>query len=326
LNATAANDHLTIYDNIGSNAACARFQNADTGTASTDGFQVGINASEEGVIWNLESNGILFGTAATQRMKIDGSGNVVIGDGSVAAGSGGSHVLAFQEGTTPSVVSSVPQLYAVQHANAIVELRGMDGAGNVNTLTPHNFSMLPPPDPSVELPWSYYSENPYIGVEQNVDLAGVVKAVEHLTGRQFVYSREMVPEKLQGWYANQMREKEQVEQARREEAMKEEIECPKEEALEPYPMTTRVSQTVQEVEYELDPASGQVIPKSVEKQVAQEVPTGQTGWRLKAGARLDPKTGKFYRHKTADEVTIEPYQIKDPPAWILERMQKHGRL
>ncbi len=88
----------------------------------------------------------------------------------------------------------------------------------------------------------------------------------------------------------------------------------------------KVEQTVQKTTYQLDAASGQLIAVVRDVIEVTEVATGQNAWRLKAGARLDAETGVFYRKKTAEEVEIEPYVVKDPPAWIMERMQAHGRI
>jgi hypothetical protein len=60
----------------------ANFQNSATGTAITDGFLIGINDSEDVVLSNYEATNMLFLTSATERMRIDSSGNVGIGTSS----------------------------------------------------------------------------------------------------------------------------------------------------------------------------------------------------------------------------------------------------
>ena len=62
--------------------AYASFQNSVTGTAFTDGFRIGIDDSENAVLQNLEATNMLFATSATERMRIDSSGNVGIGTSS----------------------------------------------------------------------------------------------------------------------------------------------------------------------------------------------------------------------------------------------------
>jgi hypothetical protein len=57
----------------------ANFQNSATGTAITDGFLIGINDSENVVLINYEATATAFFTSATERMRIDASGNVGVG-------------------------------------------------------------------------------------------------------------------------------------------------------------------------------------------------------------------------------------------------------
>jgi len=57
----------------------ANFQNSATGTAITDGFLIGIGDAEDAVLHNQEATNMIFSTSATERMRIDSSGNVGIG-------------------------------------------------------------------------------------------------------------------------------------------------------------------------------------------------------------------------------------------------------
>ena len=62
----------------------ANFQNSATGTAITDGFLIGIGDAEDAVLQNQEATNMIFSTSATERMRIDSSGNVGIGTSSPA--------------------------------------------------------------------------------------------------------------------------------------------------------------------------------------------------------------------------------------------------
>jgi hypothetical protein len=95
-----------------------------TGQAASSGFYVGLNASEEAMVWQTENNVIRFGTNNTERLRIDSSGRVgiknssmgslyaggddlVVGDGSeidqgitVFTGSTKQGIIAFADGFT----------------------------------------------------------------------------------------------------------------------------------------------------------------------------------------------------------------------------------
>lgn len=108
------------------------------------------------------------GNILTNRLAIEGTGGVRFYD-------------------VPSIPGAVASS-AVLYANG-GELIGKDAAGNTTTQTPHTFRLFEPADP---MAWSYYSYNEFTGEEINVDLYGAVKALEALTGRQFIY-RQALP-------------------------------------------------------------------------------------------------------------------------------------
>ena len=62
----------------------------------------------------------------------------------------------------------------------------MDGAGNVTSFSPHNFSLAPRSEP---MAWSYWSENRSVGRRINVDMLRVVRLVERLSGERLVYEQ-----------------------------------------------------------------------------------------------------------------------------------------
>lgn len=55
------------------------FQNTTTGTGSGDGFVIGINSGEQGIIYHTEAKPIRFGINNTYRLGIGSSGNLGIG-------------------------------------------------------------------------------------------------------------------------------------------------------------------------------------------------------------------------------------------------------
>lgn len=111
-----------------------------------------------------------------------------VGVGTTSFGTSAGYVLAIGNGTAPTTsITDGVQLYAEDVA-ASSELRVRDEAGNVTTLSPHNYSLFTP-DPSYELPWSFYSRNDKVGKEINVDMYGAIKAIEEMSGKQFIYVR-----------------------------------------------------------------------------------------------------------------------------------------
>lgn len=250
---------------------------------------------------------------------IDTNSNV--GIKTIAFGTSAAGVLGIANGTAPtSSPAGIVQLWSAV-VSSVQELRVRDGAGNITTLSPHNFSMFTP-DVTQVFPWSYYSKNAVIGKEMSVDMYGAIAALEKLTGKQFIYLNDLPADQIEDWDVQEATNKTTVEKQRLDKAMEKEVEVV--DAIESVPiMETRPSETLTEsvTTYALDAASGVVKPVVVTKPKTEQVDTGKTEFRLKAGVRLDEKTGVFWRHVHADEVPVEPYVPKEPPAWMKDRMK-----
>ena len=65
---------LAVYD---SSTPKIHLQNTSSGTLISDGFQLALSGTN-GYLWNYENGSMLFGTNATERMRIAASGNVLI--------------------------------------------------------------------------------------------------------------------------------------------------------------------------------------------------------------------------------------------------------
>tara|TARA_Y100001956_G_C4123374_1_gene188719 strand:+ start:397 stop:2940 length:2544 start_codon:yes stop_codon:yes gene_type:complete len=61
-----------------------KLTNATTGTAAGDGFEFGLNASEQVEFVHKESEAMLFATAATERLRIESDGKLLLGDTNTA--------------------------------------------------------------------------------------------------------------------------------------------------------------------------------------------------------------------------------------------------
>ena len=62
------------HQSSGGSTNYALFTNTTTGSTSSDGIIVGLNATSDGYLWNYEAGNLVFGTSATERMRIDSSG------------------------------------------------------------------------------------------------------------------------------------------------------------------------------------------------------------------------------------------------------------
>lgn len=122
------------------------------------------------------------GSGDSQALRIDSSQNLLIGGTQKPASSQGN--LALFNGTAPtgSVTNGIV-LYA-EDVSASSELKVRDEAGNVTTLSPHNFELIPE-GPSEDLAWSYYSEKD--GKRINVDMLKAIRVLEKMSGEQLVY-------------------------------------------------------------------------------------------------------------------------------------------
>jgi len=132
------------------------------------------------------ANGILYlngSSVATSGTAINFDGNNLRLGGTTSPASATVSLVLFN-GTAPtgSVVNGV--VVFAQDVSASSELRVRDEAGNVTTLSPHNFSLIPE-GPSEDMAWSYYSERGDRKV--NIDMMKLARAVERLTGEKLVY-------------------------------------------------------------------------------------------------------------------------------------------
>lgn len=113
------------------------------------------------------------------------AGNLGINTGSFGTNAKG--VIALANGTAPSSSpANLVQLYA-EDVTSSSELKVRDEAGNVTTLSPHNFSLVG--EPSEDMAWAYYSERD--GRAINVDMLRLARLVEQVTGEQLVHISEV---------------------------------------------------------------------------------------------------------------------------------------
>ncbi len=121
---------------------------------------------------------------AQGQLQVSGGLNVgtggIFSDGNV--GISGTIAIANDIAPTASPANLV-QLFAEDVA-ASSELKVRDEAGNITTLSPHNFSLIG--TPSEPMAWSFYSENEHGKI--NVDMLRMVRLVEEMSGQKLVHT------------------------------------------------------------------------------------------------------------------------------------------
>ena len=71
--APVAGTNLHVHQ-LDGGASLLRFTNSTTGATATDGFEVGIDADEQGRIWNYENTDLVIGTNNTAYLTLDNAG------------------------------------------------------------------------------------------------------------------------------------------------------------------------------------------------------------------------------------------------------------
>jgi len=131
-----------------------------------------LNAGSSATFNNNTNNYIMTGTGTTN--TLNGESNLQYDGNGLFIGNAGS---------IPGSPANGTVLYSEDVASSS-ELKVKDEAGNITTLSPHNFSLIPQ-GPSEALAWSYYSEKD--GKKINVDMLKLARTLEKLTGEKLVY-------------------------------------------------------------------------------------------------------------------------------------------
>jgi len=143
-------------------------------------------------------------TATATRLHIDTSGNVMIGGNDTPTSSVGN--LCLFNGTPPAgAATNGVILYAEDVSTS--ELKVRDEAGNVSTLSPHNFDLLG--ERSDPMAWSYSSKNAFVGKEVAVDMMKVIRALEKLTGEEYIKMRDIDDSEKLDWDAEEKRKEDE---------------------------------------------------------------------------------------------------------------------
>lgn len=118
--ATAATAIMRIRSTNAANGAYLLFQNATTGTGSSNGYLIG---TDNGLsyLWNYDSKPISFATAGSERMRITSAGNVLIGSTTDPG------VKLYVNGETRIFITGSAGDYSLQNGNAIYTANNASG-------------------------------------------------------------------------------------------------------------------------------------------------------------------------------------------------------
>jgi len=151
--------------------------------SDTTAYSVMYMGGDDALYVQNQANGaMVFYTNLSEGMRIDSSGNVLIGNTTTPTSSEGNIVL--YNGTAPTGNAANGVILYAEDVSASSELKVRDEAGNVTTLSPHNFDLIPE-GPSEDMAWSYYSERD--GKRINVDMLKAIRLLEQITGEKLVH-------------------------------------------------------------------------------------------------------------------------------------------
>jgi len=113
---------------------------------------------------------------------VDSAGNLHVGGSTTPTSSAGNLVL--NNGTAPAGSATNGVVLYAEDVSSSSELKVRDEAGNVTTLSPHNFDLIPD-GPSEDMAWSYFSERD--GKRINVDMLKALRVLERISGEQLIF-------------------------------------------------------------------------------------------------------------------------------------------
>ena len=253
------------------------------------------NNSEDGSI----SFSVIVAGTSTEIFQINGNGltldNDMLMDG----------ILEMEYESEPGPTWGKAKMWAALDSGR-TDMWVKDSNGNVKVISPHRFELFQPSE-NDPIPWSYYSENCFIGKRINVDMSGAIMALEQLTGKQFIYIEDLSEEKivnLEAWKTSETLRL--INEAKQSEIKNNPwVEIPFSEAWEE--VDEMVSEETLETvtKYRINWTTKSVDPYETRVKVVTLKPTGSKIEKFKAGIRFDENTGKLYRPRTLEDVVID---------------------
>ena len=203
-----------------------------------------------------------------------------------------------------------------------------DAAADATQISSHNFTLFQP-DATEQFPWSFYAENRALGIKVNVDMAGMVRAVETLSGKQFIYYADipkeidLVASQKEYWKKKWTKENTVEQEMTTEQAFEDkQVEQDKwyteldVNTLKVKKYRKQIGETT--TGYELDGEEVKEIKEPIWEQ--ETVPKKQ----LKDNVRFDEATGKFYQKTIPTEQQAEEAAVAQftptIPKWLDDRL------
>ena len=109
---TGTGEYLLKLNKSDSSAVYTQFTNSTTGTSTSDGFRIGMDSNEDGLVWLREDGNVKFGTNNSERLRIDTSGNVTANTGNIIIGTAGKGIdYSAQSGAAAGMASELLDHY-----------------------------------------------------------------------------------------------------------------------------------------------------------------------------------------------------------------------
>ena len=147
-------------------------------------YHIEMNRDASGI--RLYIDGVEQGTPTANSESIGATQGVTIGarfDTAISPFNGWLDEIRVLNGRAAHTANFTPELAAYVPGN-LAELKVRDEAGNITTLSPHNFTVIPE-GRSEEMAWAHYGEKD--GKRINVDMLKMARLVERLSGEKLVH-------------------------------------------------------------------------------------------------------------------------------------------
>ncbi len=270
------------------------------------------------------------GGTASERLRIDSSGNV--GIATTSQFGGGAKVLGLGKAqTAPTTNPSDAVVLYVEDlddgdGSATAELMVRDEDGNVTNLSSHKARLFTPRN-SDPVPFTHYSSNAFIGRAVNADLSGALKDLERLTGKVYLHYEDLPAEEVLDVNAEESNRKEKWKEAWKKENVTEK-EIPLSSAVEEVTVEVENKETVvsETVIYKFDEGTGTLKENKVPVYAKETI----VKKRIRDGVRLDEKTGKFYEQcaptdAESDAAAESNKAVWQIPQWIKDKASQRER-